>query len=341
MRPRLLPLPAVALALLAGCTREHPGAPAESASASMRVQSAAVQRTVAPALVEITGTVRPVDRAVIAAKISGVIDSLTLTLGQTVKRGEVLAHLAAPELAARLAQTRAQLEQAEREEKRTRELAASGADTPDAARAAAERLRGARAAVAEAEAMLAYTDIHAPYDGRIAQKLAYTGDFISPGQSLLVLESSTSLQVEAPVPASLAAGLALGTSVTVHIADVAAPFSCTVAEIASAADSATHTVLVKLALPAADAALSGRSVRIELAGAATESLLVPVSAVTRFGQMERVFVIASGRTQLRLVRTGATRGESVELLAGVAAGEIVVVAPSATLRDGQSVTSAP
>lgn len=331
----------VALALLAGCTREHAGAPAETALASIRVQSAPVQRVVAPALVEITGTVRPSERAVIAAKISGVIESLPLTLGQTVKPGELLAHLTAPELVARLAQARAQLEQAEREEKRNRDLAATGADTADAARAAAERLRAARAAVAEAEAMLAYTDLRAPYDGQIAQKLAYAGDFISPGQPLLVLERASSLQIETPVPASLAASLALGAGVTARVADVAAPFRCTVAEIASAADAATHTVLVKLALPATDAALSGRAARVELGGAAVETLLVPAGAVAHFGQMERVFVIVSGRAQLRLVKTGATLDERTELLAGVVAGETVVIAPPATLRDGQPVTFAP
>ena len=138
-----------------------------------------------------------------------------------------------------------------------------------------------------------------------------------------------------------AAALTLGTRLNVRVAEVAAPFRCSIAEIAAAADSATHTVLVKLALPATDAALSGRAARTELAGPATETLSVPTSAVTRFGQMERVFVVADGRAQLRLVKTGATRGERIELLAGAAAGETVVVAPPPTLRDGQAVTSAP
>jgi hypothetical protein len=69
--------------------------------------------------------------------------------------------------------------------------------------------------------------------------------------------------------------------------------------------------------------------------------LVPASAITRFGQMERVFVVANSLAQLRLVKTGVTHGDRIELLAGVAAGENVIVAPPATLRDGQPVTSAP
>lgn len=331
----------VVIAIFAGCTREHTNAQTSPALAPVRVQVVPVQHTLAPAPTEITGTVRPIERAVIAAKISATIESLPLTLGQAVKRGELLARLVAPEFGARLAQARAQLNQAEREEKRNRELAATGADTADAARAAADRLRAARAAVAEAEAMLAYTEIRAPYDGRIAQKLAYAGDLASPGQTLLVLESSASLQIEAAVPASLAAGLTLGANVTARVAEIAAPFNCAVAEIAAAADAATHTVLVKLTLPATDTALSGRAARIELAGPVFETLSVPASAVTRFGQMERVFVVTNGCAQLRLVKTGVLSGDRIEILSGVAAGENIVVAPPGALHDGQSVTLAP
>jgi len=51
--------------------------------------------------------------------------------------------------------------------------------------------------------------------------------------------------------------------------------------------------------------------------------------------MERVFVIADGRAQLRLVRTSARAGGYVEVLAGLDAGEKVVALPTPALRDGQ------
>jgi RND family efflux transporter MFP subunit len=332
---------AFTVAMLAGCGRGHPGTSTGPALASIRVQVAPVQRELMPTAVEITGTVRPVERAVIAAKISATIELLPLTLGQAVKRGELLARLVAPELAARRAQAQAQFEQAEREEKRNRELAATGSDTADAALAAAERLRLARATVAEAEALLSYTEIRAPYDGRIAQKLAYVGDLASPGQPLLVLESSGALQIETAVPASLATALALGAEVRAQISGVANPTMVRVAEIAAAADSATHTVLVKLALSSPDATWSGRTARVELRSASAETLLVVSNCVSAFGQMERVFVVTGNHAQLRLVKTGAARGARVEILAGVAAGENVVVNPPGNLRDGQPVTTAP
>ncbi len=332
---------AAAVGLLPACSRKAAGTATTPASPPMSVRVAPVQREIAPAIIEVPGTVRPTERAVVAAKIAGTIESLPLTLGQTVRQGDLLVRLTAPELSARLAQAHARLNQAVREEKRNRELAATGAATTDDARAAAERLDAARAAVAEAEAMLAYSEICAPYDGRVARQLAYVGDLASPGSPLLVIERSTAFQVESEVPASLAASLALGAELSVVVSGTETPVAGRVAEIAAAADATTHTVLVKLALASPDAAWSGRAARVRLPGEAAEALLVPVSAVTRFGQMERVFVVANGKAQLRLVRTGAMRGDRTEILAGLAAAETVVVGPQGTLHDGQPIAIAP
>jgi RND family efflux transporter MFP subunit len=307
----------------------------------VRVTVTSVQRETAHLPVEVPGIVHPTERALIAARISGHIEMMAVALGQKVQRGDLLVRLAVPELTARVSEARAQLDQAVREEKRNRDLAASGADSADAAHAAVERLAAARAAVAEAEAMLAYAEIRAPFDGRIAQKLAYTGDLATPDRTLLVLERSGGLQIEAAVPASLTAGLAVGDAVEATVAETEAPLRATIMEIAGAADPGTHTVLVKLAAPGLDAALSGRAARVLFAGPPTDSLLVPANVVSRFGQMERVFVTLGDRVQLRLVKTGARRGDRLEILAGLTAGENVVLAPPAALHEGDRITATP
>jgi hypothetical protein len=65
------------------------------------------------------------------------------------------------------------------------------------------------------------------------------------------------------------------------------------------------------------------------------ALLVPAAAVTMFGQMERVFMVEDGRAGLRLVKTGAVRGDRVEVLAGLADDDRIIVNPPAGLREGQ------
>jgi hypothetical protein len=64
-------------------------------------------------------------------------------------------------------------------------------------------------------------------------------------------------------------------------------------------------------------------------------LRVPATAVVQRGQLELVFVANEGQAELRLVKTGKRDGAEVELLAGVSAGESVVVSGAAQLREGQ------
>jgi len=93
---------------------------------------------------------------------------------------------------------------------------------------------------------------------------------------------------------------------------------------------------VKIAVPAGAPVRSGQFVRVQIPGSSLRTLLVPASAVSVSGQMERVFVAGDrNRAVLRLVKTGALRGDQLEVLSGLSAGERVVAAPSATLRDGQ------
>ncbi len=326
------------LASVVGGCRRHEAKTAPS-GLPVAVSSASVEQVDAPDRVALPGTVRAADRAVIAAKIAGTISELPWGLGQHAKKGELLVKLSAPEYAAQAARARAQLEQAERELARDRSLSERGAGTDESVRRGVEQVQTAKAALSESEAMLSYTEIRAPFDGRITARQAYPGDLALPGQTLLTLEGEARYEVEVAVPESLIANVKLGGEVPVELQ--AGRVQATVAEIAAGADVASRSVMMKLHLAADAAVSSGQFVRVWFAGPPVRRLRVPVSAVTLFGQMERVFVIAEGHAQLRLVRTGAQTGEFVEILAGLDAGEKIVAMPTAALRDGQQVEVRP
>jgi len=326
-----------AFALLAGC-RRHETASASSGPA-IRLEVVAVEQVSEPELVALPGTVRAADRAVIAAKIAGTISDLPWGLGQEVKSGVVLAKLSAPEYAAQASRARTQLEQAERELTRDRALSERGAGTDEAVRRGTEQVQSAKAALAEAEAMLSYTEIRAPFDGRITARQAYPGDMALPGQTLLTLEGETRFEVEVAVPESFIANVKLGDTVPVELQ--AGRVQATVAEIAAGADVASRSVMVKLHLAPDDRVSSGQFVRAWFSGPEVRKLRIPVSSISLFGQMERVFVIVEGRAQLRLVRTGAHSNGFVDVLSGLDAGERIVSVPTAALRDGQPVEVQP
>ena len=339
MSPRPIRLLALAAVLLSGCTRSAEKTTA-AALPALAVRTAVAVEENLPVLVDAPATVRPADRATIAAKLTGTIAVLPVALGQAVAAGDVLVTLNAPEVAARLRQSQAQLAEAGRNTERVRTLVDKGVNAPESLRDAEDRQRFAEASVAEAEALVAFATLRAPFAGVITEKLALPGDLATPGQALLVLESTQRLRAEGFVPEQAGSALRRGDRLAVVLRDGELPVEGTIDEISSAADAASRSVLVKVELPAG-LARSGQFARLLVPHGHAPALLVPAGAVTRFGQMERVFVVEENRALLRLVKTGRAQDGRIEILSGLRAGERLVLDPPATLRDGQPVTPAP
>ena len=157
------------------------------------------------------------------------------------------------------------------------------------------------------------------------------------GAPLLQLDGIEDLEVEAAIPESLAPGVAVGAELALSVDEGAPGLRGMVRELASASDSASRTVTARVALPAGAAVHAGQFARVWLPGSATPVLLVPRAAVSALGQMERVFVATpERRAALRLVRTGAGRGEFIEIAAGLEPGERVILDAPPALRFAHS-----
>ncbi|HUJ45083.1 MAG TPA: efflux RND transporter periplasmic adaptor subunit [Opitutaceae bacterium] len=330
----------LAWTLLAGCGRRESAEPAASLPPA-RVRVAAVRIEEVPVLIEVTGTVRPVQRAQIAAKVMGTIAELPVSLGQRVKSGDLLVRISAGEISARVLQAQAQLNQARRDLDRERDLLTKNASTPDMVKSLEDRFAGAEAMAREAEVMLSYATVGAPFDGVVARKQASVGDLAAPGQPLLELEGTNDLQIEAGIPDSLVTGLAPGAPLAVEVPAAGTAFTGALAELSPTADAFTRTVTAKISVPASTPVGSGQYARIKVPGAPVRALLAPTTAVSTLGQLERVFVVNDRRAVLRLVRTGAARGDRMEILSGLADGDRVVVDPPAGLQEGQPLEIAP
>jgi RND family efflux transporter MFP subunit len=339
MNPVRCTFPLLLLALLAGCSNHDSPETAAVNLPSARVRTATVRIEDLPMITEVAGTIRPVQHAVIAARVMGPIEELPVGLGQRVKAGDLLVKIAAGEISARVLQAQAQLNQARRDLERERDLLAKGASTADMVKGLEDRFAMTEAMVQEAEVMLGYAMVRAPFDGVVAHKQASAGDLAAPGQPLLEIEGAGNFQVEAGIPDSLVGRLTAGTPLAVTVPVSGAAFNGSVVEVSSAADPFTRTVTVKLSVPAGTPVASGQYAQVQVPGASVRALFVPGGAISVLGQMERVFVVDHNRAVLRLVKTGAVRGfagqQNTEILSGLADGDRIVVQPPTGLREGQ------
>lgn len=208
----------------------------------------------------------------------------------------------------------------------------------------AAAIESARAASTGAAVAASFAALTAPFDGIVTEKLVEPGNLAAVGLPLLRIEDIRSFRLEIRIDESRAAGITVGDHVQVVLdtshAWPAGPSSIggRVTEVSRAVDSASHAFLVKVDLPAHPRLRSGMFARARFSGGARQALAVPESAIVRQGQLPTLFLVTSqGRARMRVVRIGESAERHVEIVAGLAPGEQVIVTPPPSLRDGDPV----
>ncbi|HVY31984.1 MAG TPA: efflux RND transporter periplasmic adaptor subunit [Polyangiaceae bacterium] len=209
-------------------------------------------------------------------------------------------------------------------------------------RMSGSRISQAKAEIGEAQAALDYSRIVAPFAGQVIERRVEPGGLASPGMPLLVLEQEGRVLVEAPVEESRASSVTLGDTVTVDIEAVGKPVVGQVGEIVPTVDVGSRAFLVKVDLPSELVGLRpGMFARVSFRVGRKTPLVVPTSAITRSGALDRLFVAEGDHLRLRMVTLGETQGDWTEVLSGLAAGERVVASPSPAVADGVRFTELP
>jgi RND family efflux transporter MFP subunit len=327
----------VVLVATAGCGRpasppalEAPGGPPR-AVVTVAVEPAAPEAATVPA------TVLARERAALAARASGSVVALPYREGEAVRQGAVVARIEGRALRSGLEAAETEKTVAELDLARTETLLGRGAATPQEADQARARAAAARSAVASARDVLGYAELRSPFTGRVSARPARVGDIVMPGAVILEIEGA-GLEVVATVDAADASRVRPGTQVDAEVDGQPAPLTAVVRAVAEAGDPATHRVLLRADLPAAEGLRSGLFARLRLPGSARapsddSRLIVPASALVRRGGLTGVFVVREGRARLRWIAAGEAGGRAVEVRAGLERGERVVREP-AGLSDG-------
>lgn len=328
-----------------------PPAAARSAAPPSALATAPVTSSGAAEHSGFDGVVQALRQTVVAAQVPGAVVALDVKAGDTVRAGQVLLRLDARAAeqtaaagAAQVQAARAAQDAATKDFERQQQLFRQNFIS----RAALDRAEAQfKATQAEAAAQLAnagaartqsgFYVVKAPYDGVVSEVSVVLGDMAMPGRPLLTLHDPRLLRVSVAVPQQVAARLAPGQALQVELPGLPAGRITPVkTQLLPAVDPATHTLELRLELPAdLRGAAPGMFARawLPVAAAADARLYVPARAVVRRAELAAVYVIGSeGRPLLRQVRLGRVQGDVVEVLAGVSAGEQVVLEPQAAAR---------
>lgn len=325
------------LLLSVACGADEPGRvppPAEVPEVTV------VHPTVTGGTTSFPATVQAVDRAELATRTSGTVMRVPVDVGSRVARGDVVLELDDADVNARIRRAEAELERARGVLARIEPLNEDGAATDQELDDARAAFGMAEAGLAEARAQRAYSVLRAPFAGVVTTRAVDPGDLAQPGQPVLELAGSGGLEVGADLPASREGRVAIGDTLVLVSPETGRRIPVVVARVSPALEAATRRFRVEAPLPAdaREAGLvPGDYVRLEVDEPDRSTLWVPERAIVRRGQLTGVFTVERDTARLRWIRPGSRSVDAVEVLAGLAPDEPVVVDPPAGLEDGAAV----
>ena len=291
-------------------------------------------REVQDSLEEVERSIRAAESTRAAAQANEKLAKTTLQRYQTLFERHSVSPQEFDEVRAKYEVARAESERAER-------LLQATAARRDQIKA---RIDQAKADIANARVYVGYSRIAAPIDGIVVSKQVDLGSMTTPGTPLLTIENNSRYQLHAAVEESRLATVHLNDQVHVVLEALGnTELNGAVDEILPAADPATRSYIVKIALPnSPDMHLrSGLYGKARFVTGQRKMLSVPQTAVSQQGQLVGVFVVdQSGVARLRFVKTGTHVGDRIEVLSGLNEGEEIISEGIASLRDGVRVRAA-
>jgi RND family efflux transporter MFP subunit len=189
-----------------------------------------------------------------------------------------------------------------------------------------------------ARKQLADSTLTAPFDGAIRERRAAAGDYVAAGQTVAVLVRIHPLRLRLPIPEREAVGLAVGQEVRLKVEGDPAQYIGRLARISPAISEESRTLAVEAEVPNREGRLKpGSFARAEIVVRSAEpAVLVPASSIVTFAGVDKVIGVSGDTTREQQVKKGRRSGDQVEILAGVKAGDPVVVEPG-NLVSGEKV----
>ncbi len=344
------------LGALGACKRNNADAAVTGDDASAlaaHVESAPATEIDVPIQLRLTGSLKGMREADLAANAAGRVTKTFVERGDQVQAGQIVAQIDTSSAALTLAEARVQVETSRTQEdinqadcKRAEQLFAKSAisaaeydNVTAKCKTAQLGLKAAEARQNVASKNVGDGAIRAPFAGVVAERFVDVGEYVQPQSKVISLAQSAELRLQFTVPEASVGEVKEGADVSFTVA--AYPdktFHGKVRFVSGSVRAATRDLVVEALVDNSEKKLlPGMFADVALSTGTRKLPSVPLSAVFERQDKRRVFVVKDGRLEERVLQTGPESNGRLSVESGVKAGEAIVTANADRLTNGARV----
>jgi len=314
------------------------------------ITTVVVQEQQWPGTLTAVGTIKPVNGLTIRADLAGNVVSIGFESGAKMRKGDLLVQQDISEEQAQLRAAQARQQLAEANLRRFKDLLDKRVSSQSDYDATAAEYLQAQAKCQEISAVIEKKTIRAPFDGMAGIRLVNDGEYLQPGQQIVPFQSMSPIYANFSLPQQNLADVHIGSVVKVAPSGAGGKaFEGKVTAVNSVVDEATRNFLVQATLENPEGFLRpGMYVGIEVVLPGTKPVLaVPATSISYAPYGDSVFVVKemadekSGKkftgVDQHFVKLGEARGDQVEILSGIQAGDEIASSGIFKLRPKASV----
>ncbi|MES2416737.1 MAG: efflux RND transporter periplasmic adaptor subunit [Bacteroidota bacterium] len=295
-------------------------------------------QTVFKNYIEIQGKIDAEENIQVNPEAQGVVTAVYVKIGQNVSKGQVLAQIDDKVSRQNIAELQTQLELANSLYNRQKNLWDQKIGTEVQFINAKTQKEAAERRIATLRSQIDMYKIKSPINGTIDAMDLKVGQSVAPGMSGIRVINTSNLKAKAQLAEAYAGRVSAGDEVNVIFPDAADSLTTRINFASKTIDPASRSFEVQINLP------SNKKYRPNMLAVLkivdyknTKALVIPISAIQKAENGDYVFTAVNGIAKKIIVKPGRTYAGKIEILAGLTAGDKVIITGTQDLNEGDSV----
>lgn len=301
-----------------------------------------IKDTVFNHYLEIQGNVDTKENLIVYPQFSGTLETLNVTAGQKVSKGQTIGSIDDGGLSQQVAQLETQLALAKTTFERQKRLWDQKIGSEIQFLQAQTNMISQQKAVSQIKAQLAKTIIKAPFTGVVDEIITERGSVVSPGQGIVRVVNLSNMYISTSVPESYIGKLKVGTQVDVDLTSIGKTYKGKVRQVANNINPNNRTFAIEVSVPNTDNLLRPNQVaKLKVIDyTKKDAVVVPTNVIQEDGENNKFVFVAdkiNGKNAVAkkaIVKTGQSAGNVTEVVSGLSGDDVIVTEGANTISEG-------